>query len=721
MKWQKVPTAQVSTDEAKAAESTSLGDADSQKHEQSTKRLCWQSLISDTRMWEIMAVTFSILCFIAIFCVVRVYDQKPSPSLSYGLTLNAIISILSTAAKSSLIYAVGASLGQLKWLWFYNSDRKLRDIQSFDDATRGPWGSTIMIFQHKALSLASLGATITILALAFDPFFQQILSFPLRQISSTTMFPKARQVRSISVITEHGLDPDPEINSTALKQQTAAYQAFQDALNTGIWSENFPLDVNCPSANCTWPLFKSVGFCSKCADVTKEATLSGCTGMPYGFNAEGFTTNLTKTWSTECTISLPSGQSPNRTIEIIPIKSEGALAYTMNVPTKYIWEIEKLSLTDAGYYQDSSPANTTHLGVKNPLLVLGQAELELDVNGQSADMSLTNSYTGKGFTYPAKGLHIKRVTKCVLSLCSRTHNASVTNGLSNVTSHSPEFGNIWYASRPRVEPSFLQPAPGGIDYEACWKQWDGPPLHFHDPTMSVEKGSWNLTGDDEFYVGDPDATDDGNFARVPKDSASRLPGQTANVTAMDGKALAFCKVDQLAPRLTDYFGGTTNWSGEIFPKNPIWSDITYQPLQGYTNAYAYERVFQRGLEEVMGNIAASLTYWAIQETRDAVNGTAQISEVYVNVHWPWIVLPVVVIVLSLVFLLATILFNRNQCRKLWKNSILPVLYHGLEGDFVGERAAYSVLSQMEGSAELTNVKLQYSDLRGRYMLEPASS
>jgi len=41
------------------------------------------------------------------------YDQKESPTFSQGLTLNAIVSVLSMGYKPSLIFVIGESIGQL--------------------------------------------------------------------------------------------------------------------------------------------------------------------------------------------------------------------------------------------------------------------------------------------------------------------------------------------------------------------------------------------------------------------------------------------------------------------------------------------------------------------------------------------------------------------------------------------------------------------------------
>jgi hypothetical protein len=72
-------------------------------------------LLLDTWTCEIVATTFSIGCLVAITAVVGAYDGKRIPRLASGLTLNTIISVLSTAARSSLVFVVSAAVGQLKW------------------------------------------------------------------------------------------------------------------------------------------------------------------------------------------------------------------------------------------------------------------------------------------------------------------------------------------------------------------------------------------------------------------------------------------------------------------------------------------------------------------------------------------------------------------------------------------------------------------------------
>jgi hypothetical protein len=145
-----------------------------------SKEWSWGSSRLDAWFLEISMTVFSIACFIGIRGVLIAYDQKSRPEFYYGLFLNAIVSVLATSCKSSLIFAIGEAMGQLKWVWFYANPKKLLDIQTLDSASRGPLGSITALYQRTRRSIASLGAAVIILLLAFDPFIQQIINYPIR-------------------------------------------------------------------------------------------------------------------------------------------------------------------------------------------------------------------------------------------------------------------------------------------------------------------------------------------------------------------------------------------------------------------------------------------------------------------------------------------------------------------------------------------------------------
>lgn len=65
-----------------------------------------------------------------------------------GITLNAFVAVFSAVAKAALILPVSEAIGQLKWIWFRDG-RRLYDFHAFDNASRGPLGSVLLLGTTK--------------------------------------------------------------------------------------------------------------------------------------------------------------------------------------------------------------------------------------------------------------------------------------------------------------------------------------------------------------------------------------------------------------------------------------------------------------------------------------------------------------------------------------------------------------------------------------------
>lgn len=111
-------------------------------------------------------------------------NNKPLSAWHGRISLNATVSILTTACTTALMHGVSTFIGQSKWLHFKNEPRKLADFETFDGASRGVWGSILLLSTVK-WNLATIGAFITILRLAFSPFAQQVLLIEQRDIISS--------------------------------------------------------------------------------------------------------------------------------------------------------------------------------------------------------------------------------------------------------------------------------------------------------------------------------------------------------------------------------------------------------------------------------------------------------------------------------------------------------------------------------------------------------
>ena len=93
------------------------------------RKVSWASITLDTWIIEGLLMVLSVACLISIYGILIAYNGREQPDFVYNITLNTIVSILSTGCKSSLVSVVGVGISQLKWLWFENR-QQLSYLQS---------------------------------------------------------------------------------------------------------------------------------------------------------------------------------------------------------------------------------------------------------------------------------------------------------------------------------------------------------------------------------------------------------------------------------------------------------------------------------------------------------------------------------------------------------------------------------------------------------------
>jgi hypothetical protein len=71
--------------------------------------------------------------------------------------------------------SVAACISQWKWAYFRSNRRRLADLDTIEEASRGPLGSFLML-TSVTWGLGTLGAVVTIVALGIDTFAQQVIS-----------------------------------------------------------------------------------------------------------------------------------------------------------------------------------------------------------------------------------------------------------------------------------------------------------------------------------------------------------------------------------------------------------------------------------------------------------------------------------------------------------------------------------------------------------------
>lgn len=136
-----------------ATQRLSLLDKAEKPYTQSTPERRRQSrspLIYAVFQWKAeLGCWFASLCFFAaIIGVLKVFDGQSLPDLPFGITLGAIVGLLATFAEGFFMIPIASTLGQSKWLRA-RQRRTLDQFRMMDEASRGSWGSFLMLLRGK--------------------------------------------------------------------------------------------------------------------------------------------------------------------------------------------------------------------------------------------------------------------------------------------------------------------------------------------------------------------------------------------------------------------------------------------------------------------------------------------------------------------------------------------------------------------------------------------
>ncbi|KAI0440957.1 hypothetical protein F4803DRAFT_525272 [Xylaria telfairii] len=226
---------------------------------------------------EIASIAASIFFLLALVAVLATFDGEPIFDL-YGVTLNAVVSILSTTSKAALLYVIGELISQWKWIIFTREERLLADFDRIDSASRGPLGSLKILWVRRTIGLVQAGAIIVLFSIAVDPFTQQLVQYKQGMVYTPDADTTTKQARRYSKGNEYKAQVQSDDPAS---QEFAEVHTFADAdfsmLSAIFYGLDQPLfDViqqspyQCQTGNCTWPVFETLAVCSRCANVTHE-------------------------------------------------------------------------------------------------------------------------------------------------------------------------------------------------------------------------------------------------------------------------------------------------------------------------------------------------------------------------------------------------------------------------------------------------------------------
>ncbi|KAM7214604.1 hypothetical protein V8F06_010003 [Rhypophila decipiens] len=225
----------------------------------------------ETWLWEIIAMTGALLCEAAIVIILaRTQDRPLDSAWRFYFSINTVISTLTAVGKSFMLFGVSSCLGQLKWVYFLPSSsqglrlkkrhktgtgiigapptglighgkgtgltitrgkgKPLAHFGYFDEAAKGPLGALRILLTGVTHLLgwgAYIGAFIVLLNLAIDPFAQQVVSFPVREVivPATQLRLDAQRPNSSAPLDEQLLSriSNPTTSSTAVAPPSFGY------------------------------------------------------------------------------------------------------------------------------------------------------------------------------------------------------------------------------------------------------------------------------------------------------------------------------------------------------------------------------------------------------------------------------------------------------------------------------------------------------------------
>lgn len=138
--------------------------------------------------WELIAMLLSLVSAALLIPVLVRVDGLAVEDWPYAILPNTLLSILTNVTKTAMMVPVAACLSQMKWDHFHHRANPLDHLQLYDDASRGPYGSFMLLVTGRAKLLSAWAfAIITLIALGIDPSTQQTIETRTRHADMTNV------------------------------------------------------------------------------------------------------------------------------------------------------------------------------------------------------------------------------------------------------------------------------------------------------------------------------------------------------------------------------------------------------------------------------------------------------------------------------------------------------------------------------------------------------
>jgi hypothetical protein len=525
---------------------------------------------------------------------------------------------------------------------WFHNSNAIWDFELFDKASRGAWGAALLLFRTKGRSLAALGALLILLLLAIDTFFQQVVVFPDKQTLHATRGEIPRVVY---------YDP-------------IYLPAFTGGFETSpINTDTAPIVEQFFYSNGTQPLSFGTGVrpevplscpTSSCHWAAYEtlAVCSKCMEVSHLINITFACMNTTVDWSSKWLGPVPLSGNP--------FPSGTVCGHFLNATTDRPILLSGYSVNETGG-SDTDEAllfRTTPLTrflTKERLYGVGSVAFK-HIRNPILD-ALVSAVEGPESAYQNK---TPTVHECVLLWCVQTIESSYDLG-----TYREEVLSSYHNTT-------IGPSP--------WVSWDIP---------KEEGGGVWVEYTENVNIKRPQANPDTNSTIFDLEYGANNVTASTFMNIFDDFFPATYTVDNIS--------ATPRLRYKNYPDAPSQRYLTWSPWLASNNITNY----MERLATAMTNKVRSLT-----TSNQMLKGEAFYTEKYVQIQWEWLTFPLLLLILSLVFLASTIIkTSKDTSTGIWKTSAMPTLIYSLPKETQSQFTSSSAFTKAEHN---NNVRIRLS-------------
>lgn len=620
--------------------------------------------------WEVFSCVLAIGTLGSMYGILQHYDGHRIPDWGTAINLSTLIALMATLLRNMLVFVVAEIIGQAKWNYFAGVGtpaedppmRRLIETNRFNDASQGLIGAFKLlptVFRDPATLLAIM---VMVVSFGMGSFVQQAIrtqscQFPMDSVNAS--LPISR-----NITTGNGKATESGTSMFGPLDNPNVLAALSSSLAPDSEEMGSPIDVGCPTGNCTFQssisgIYHTLGVCSSCADTSSLIS-----------SAEWTSTVDEPAW--ECVV-------------------DSACKYYSAIGRGYFWTNHTLpnGMAVHSSFNNASSVVYNGLGQTTELSISASRNLGLAWAGDLVSLEmmalsqwafanvtiLTSNWlpTGFGFTdYVA--------ATCKLYPCLRSYNASVTLGkLDEVfISTTPVVPNVAALFVPQTTAEAIRQELTGYDWYDYIVYSPGANFQAVQSPCFVNDTIWTKANQSSTL----------EMQRLLLLHADPDPSGTRHFTVENTTAPADCvygldvmAVEELSRLMSgvSFNGSCSAESSFDSPKNTIRIDCgqAYWLAKFYSDDGATADSIIQRIETFTDRLSNKMRMGLLNDP-EAVSGQVLQVTACSIIHYSWLTFPAVLVAVTSGLLAWTMLQSsrRQGLEMVWKTSILPFIFHG---------------------------------------------